>query len=95
MSNVFGVATDYLLKDEMEELPKTATAETALKGEKVTVTATPEKEGYEFLGWKKGSVAVDAKGDWTIDEDNVTLKATWKEIKPDDENDDKYWTDNY
>lgn len=29
MSNVFGVATDYLLKDEIEELPKTATAETA------------------------------------------------------------------
>ena len=56
---------------------------------------TPTKEGYEFLGWKKGSVAVDAKGAWTIDEDNVTLKATWKEIKPDDENDDKYWTDNY
>ena len=29
MSNIFGVATDYLLKDEIEELPKSSTAETA------------------------------------------------------------------
>ncbi len=29
MSNIFGVSTDYLLKDEIEELPKNATQDTA------------------------------------------------------------------
>ena len=29
MSNIFGVPTDYLLKDEISELPKSATADTA------------------------------------------------------------------
>ena len=57
---------------------------------------TPTRNGYEFAGWVKGSAAFDNKGTWKIDEENVTLKATWKKVTTeDDNNDDKYWTNNY
>ena len=61
----------------------TATAATALKGEKVTVTATPEKEGYEFLGWFNGDVKVSADEKYTfVASENVTLVAKYKVVVP-------------
>ena len=61
----------------------TATAATALKGEKVTVTATPEKEGYEFLGWFNGDVKVSADEKYTfVASESVTLVAKYKVVVP-------------
>ena len=53
----------------------------------------PTRTGFEFVRWEKDGVAFDAKGVWNIDENNVTLKAIWKEIE--DDNDDENWTNNY
>ena len=39
--------------------------------------ATPEKENYEFLGWKSNSQIVAQTGTWKIAND-VTLTAAWK-----------------
>jgi len=61
----------------------TATAATALKGESVTVTATPEKEGYEFLGWYNGDAVVSTSEAYTfVADENVTLVAKYKIVYP-------------
>ncbi len=61
----------------------TATAATALKGESVTVTATPEKEGYEFLGWYNGDAVVSTSEAYTfVADENVTLVAKYKVVYP-------------
>ena len=41
----------------------------------------PEKDGFAFVSWNKGSEAITAQGIWKIAE-NVTLKAVWTQDVP-------------
>lgn len=49
--------------------------------DEATTLATPEKEGYLFLGWTYQGEAVLNGGKWSIAK-NITLVATWQDNRP-------------
>lgn len=60
-------------------------------GNKITVPATPEREGYRFLGWSAtegGAVITLPTGAVTAD---ATYYAVWEEIPEYEMGDDGYW----
>jgi uncharacterized repeat protein (TIGR02543 family) len=61
----------------------TASSTTVLKGEKVTLTATPEKEEYEFLGWYANGVLVSSSEVYEVAlTENATFTAKYKIVIP-------------
>ena len=54
-------------------------SQTVAKGEKATKPADPTRSGYTFDGWYKGDTAFDFN---TPINENITIKARWKEKTP-------------
>ena len=51
-------------------------AQTAEHGKTVTMPAAPEREGYDFVGWRYGELTLNADETYTV-EDDVTFTAVW------------------
>ena len=58
---------------------------TVVQGEAYTLP-TPTRVDFGFTGWKYGTSKVATSGVWTIDSEEITLTAGWREVG---------WTDNY
>ena len=60
---------------------------TVVQGEAYSLPI-PTRNEYRFKGWKFGTQTVSLNGTWTLDGENITLKASWQIIESD-------WTVNY
>ena len=68
---------EQVTKVTFDSVGGSSVSETSITLDSNYVLTEPTKAGYDFGGWKYESNAVESSGKWNIDEDEITLTATW------------------